>query len=306
MKYSVSNLMDVINMVMSMTGYGQDVFHLGNTTVTVEIRSVNHRFFDFTAKIPRSLLFLEDKIKRTLQLYFQRGRMEVYINVQGDGLTQKELYTDWDLMDKYIDQIKSAKARYNLAGEIPVTIMPEIPDLLSVQETENYSDELINAITTSVKRACEQLLLMREEEGDFLLKDISNRMLEIQDTVSHLQTRRESVIEEYRERIQSRIYNFLGENDVIDQTRMHQEIALLAEKGDITEEITRLQSHIDHFSETIDLNDAIGRKLDFIMQEMHREANTVGSKSTDAKIGVWIVALKSEIEKIKEQIQNIE
>lgn len=298
--------MDVINMVMSMTGYGQDVFHLGNTTVTVEIRSVNHRFLDFTAKIPRSLLFLEDKIKRILQSYFQRGRMEVYINVQGDGLVQKELYTDWDLMDKYIDQIKSAKARYNLSGEIPVTIMPEIPDLLSVQETENYSDELKNSITTSAKRACEQLLLMRKEEGSFLLKDVSNRMLEIQETVSHLQTRRESVIEEYRDRIQSRIYNYLGENDVIDQTRLHQEIALLAEKGDITEEITRLQSHIDHFIETIELNDAIGRKLDFIMQEMHREANTVGSKSTDAKIGVWIVSLKSEIEKIKEQIQNIE
>ncbi len=298
--------MDVIYMVMSMTGYGQDVFHLDNTTVTVEIRSVNHRFLDFTAKIPRSLLFLEDKIKRILQLSFQRGRMEVYINVQGDGLVQKELYTDWDLMDKYIDQIKSAKARYNLAGEIPVTIMSEIPDLLSVQEIENYSDELINSITASVKRSCEQLLLMRKEEGEFLLKDIRNRMLGIQDTVSHLQTRRESVIEEFRDRIQSRISKYLGKNDVIDQTRMHQEIALLAEKGDITEEITRLQSHIDHFFETIELNDAIGRKLDFIMQEMHREANTVGSKSTDAKIGVWIVSLKSEIEKIKEQIQNIE
>ncbi|WP_209482193.1 YicC/YloC family endoribonuclease [Virgibacillus litoralis] len=293
-------------MVMSMTGYGQDVFHLGNTTVTVEIRSVNHRFLEFTAKTPRSLLFLEDKIKRILQSYFQRGRMEVYINIQGDGLVQRELYTDWELMDKYIDQIRSAKARYNLAGDIPVTIMSEIPDLLSVQEVENYSEELRDSITTSITRACEQLLQMREEEGTFLIKDVNNRMLVIQEIVSNLQTRRESVIEEYRDRIQSRINNYVGENDIIDQTRINQEIALLAEKGDITEEITRLQSHIDHFFDTIGLNDAIGRKLDFIMQEMHREANTVGSKSTDAKIGIWIVSLKSEIEKIKEQIQNIE
>lgn len=298
--------MDVINMVMSMTGYGQDVFHLGNTTVTVEIRSVNHRFLDFTAKIPRSLLFLEDKIKRILQSYFQRGRMEVYINVQGDGLVQKELYTDWDLMDKYIDQIKSAKARYGLAGEIPATFMSTIPDLLSVHEVENQSDELNDAIIASTKRACKQVLLMRKEEGGFLLKDLNGRMRAIQETVFQLQTRRENVIEEYRDRIQSRINNYIGENDIMDQARLHQEVALLAEKGDITEEITRLLSHIDHFFETIELNNAIGRKLDFIMQEMHRETNTIGSKSTDGKIGIWIVSLKSEIEKIKEQIQNIE
>lgn len=293
-------------MVMSMTGYGRDVFFLGDATITVEIRSVNHRFLDFTAKIPRSFLFLEDKIKRVVQSHFHRGRVEVYINIEGEGLVQRRLNADWELMDQYIEQMKSAKSRYDLAGEIPTTILSTIPGLLSVQEIENQPNELKESIIASTKRVCEQVLLMRKEEGSFLLNDLKNIMEDIREIVAQLKSRRGRVIEEYRDRIQSRINNFIGESDTIDHARMQQEIAVLAEKGDITEEITRLLSHIDHFFETIEVDDAIGRKLDFIMQEMQREANTIGSKSTDAKIGIWVVTLKSDIEKIKEQIQNIE
>lgn len=293
-------------MIKSMTGYGRDVFSLGETAITIEIRSVNHRFLDFSAKVPRSLLFLEDQIKRVIQSYFHRGRLEVFINMEGKGLAEKQLQTDWDLMDQYIKEIKRAKSRYDLSGEIPVTIMSEFTDLFSIQERENQPDNLKDLITAGTKYACESVLSMREEEGSFLLHDLNNRIEHIRETVLQLKTRRESVIREYRERIQSRIDNYVGDNAMIDEARMHQEIALLAEKGDVTEEITRLLSHIDHFSDTMELQEAIGRKLDFIIQEMHREANTIGSKSTDAKISEWVVMLKSDIEKMKEQIQNIE
>ncbi|WP_164669062.1 YicC/YloC family endoribonuclease [Virgibacillus doumboii] len=293
-------------MVKSMTGYGRDVISFDETTITVEIRSVNHRFLDFSAKMPRSLLFLEDKIKRIIQSYFHRGRLEVFLNIDGNSLVEKELLTDSNLMDQYIEEIRRAKSRYDLSGEIPITIISNFLDLFSVHEKENQPDDLNDLIVAGTKRACERVRSMRQEEGRFLLEDLNTRMERIRETVQQLQTRREYVIREYRERVQARIDNYIGENAIIDEARMHQEIALLAEKGDITEEITRLLSHIDHFSETIEMQEAIGRKLDFNIQEMHREANTIGSKSTDAKISEWIVKLKSDIEKMKEQIQNIE
>lgn len=297
---------DVVGMVRSMTGYGRNIVSIDNTSITVEIRSVNHRFLDFTAKIPRAFLYLEDKIKKVIQTHFDRGRIEVYINIAGDGITRKKIQTDWTLMDQYINQLKHAKSRYDLSGSIPVSIMSTLPEIVSVQEIEDHPSELEGAVIKSVHHTCEQVLTMRKEEGKFLLNDMNERMTVVQDTISRLKTRRNYVIEEYRERIQSRVKDHISENVTIDDGRLHQEIAILAEKGDITEEITRLMSHIEHFFELVQFDEAIGRKLDFILQEMHREANTIGSKSTDAKVGNWIVSLKSDLEKIKEQIQNIE
>ncbi|WP_188454445.1 YicC/YloC family endoribonuclease [Virgibacillus oceani] len=293
-------------MVKSMTGFGRDVIQLGEASLTVEIRSVNHRFLDFNTKIPPSFLFLEDKFKKMIQSYFKRGRIEMYIGIEGKGFAEKSLHTDWDLMDQYVEQIKRAKERYHLSGEIPASIVAALPDLFSVQQIEQRTDQQTEAILASVEKACSEVYEMRVKEGMHLFHDILDRMKTIRDTVSQLQTRRESVIAEYRNRIFDRIHQHLDEHVQIDDARLVQEIALLAEKGDITEEITRLFSHIDHFLRTTETSDAIGRKLDFILQEMHRETNTIGSKSTDTKIGEWVVSLKSDIEKIKEQVQNIE
>ncbi|WP_099158036.1 YicC/YloC family endoribonuclease [Virgibacillus ndiopensis] len=293
-------------MVKSMTGFGRDVVHIGETTITVEIRSVNHRYLDFNTKFPSAFLFLEDRIKRVVQSYFKRGRIEIYIGIEGDGFVKRSLHTDWDLMDQYMEQIKRAKERYNLSGEIPTSIITTMPDLFSIQREEQQVDRQTESILTSIEKACSKVSEMRENEGKHLLHDILNRMETIRNTITLLHTRRESVINEYRDRIFWRINEHLDGRASIDDARMLQEIALLAEKGDITEEITRLFSHIDHFLQTTENQDAIGRKLDFILQEMHRETNTIGSKSTDPKIGEWVVSLKSDVEKIKEQIQNIE
>lgn len=296
----------VVNMVMSMTGFGVHVINMDNTTITVEIRSVNNRFLDFTAKMPRSFFSLEDKIKKIIQSYFGRGRIEVYISVEGKGFVQKTLKTDWDIMDNYMEQVNIAKTRYQLNGDIPVAIITSIPEVISIQESIHQPDGLKESILAGTKQACEQVEAMRKEEGLFLFNDLKERMDAIYDIIIVLQTHRGHVIKEYRDRIQARINDHLDDTVTMDHARIHQEIVLLAEKGDITEEITRLFSHVELGKETLDEKGAIGRKLDFITQEMHREANTIGSKSTDVKISEWTIALKGEIEKVKEQLQNIE
>ncbi|UJL47885.1 YicC family protein [Virgibacillus sp. NKC19-16] len=292
-------------MAMSMTGYGTSTSHLENTMLTVEIRSVNHRYLDFTAKIPRFFLFLEDKIKKIIQSYFGRGRIEVYISIEGESFVKKTVKTDWDLMDQYMDQLGKAKSRYHLIGDIPAEILAAIPELITIREAEEYPDGLKDAILTCTKEACEQVRVMRQEEGVFLSNDLEERLNTIYNIVSLLQTNRIRVMEEYRERIQKRIRDHLDDNTV-DQARVYQEIVLLAEKGDITEEVVRLLAHIEHFRGTLNTAEPIGRTLDFITQEMHREANTIGSKSTDTEISAYTVSLKREIEKMKEQLQNIE
>lgn len=293
-------------MVRSMTGYGRDVVHIGKTTVTVEIKSVNHRFLDFNIKIPHTLLFLEEKIKEIVRSFFNRGRIELYISVDGEGFAQNILETDWKLLDQYMGQLQQVKERYQLTGEIPMSTLLSIPELFSVRQTAEQSELELDMVIKSIEAACVQVKQMRENEGEKLLTDIVARMNIIRELVSSLKTRREHVIDEYRERISARIEDHLDGAMDIDKSRLYQEIALLAEKGDITEEITRLGSHIDQFFTTIEKDGQVGRRLDFILQEMHRETNTIGSKSTDPKISEWVVSIKSELEKMKEQVQNIE
>ncbi|RDW17893.1 YicC family protein [Oceanobacillus chungangensis] len=292
-------------MAMSMTGYGSSVLYIEDASITVEIRTVNHRFLDIAIKMPSFLLFLEEKIKKIIQYQFKRGRIEVIIEIAGSSLAQKKVEMDWELLDEYMEKINAAKERYSLSGELPVTILTSLPNILTVQEG-NQKDAFKDAILASVEKACEQAVAMRRKEGEYLFQDLMKRVSTIEDIVILLQTRRTLVIEEYRKRIKERVEDQLEGHTLIDPARIHQEIVLLAEKGDITEEVTRLISHIEHFRASIQMNDAIGRKLDFITQEMHREVNTIGSKSTDAKLSEWTISLKGEIEKIKEQVQNIE
>ncbi|GAA0612729.1 YicC family protein [Virgibacillus siamensis] len=293
-------------MVRSMTGYGKDVIHKGDTTVTIEVRSVNHRFLDVAVKLPRTILFLEDKIKKVMRTYVQRGHVDIYIQIDGDGMIQKELKTDWNMLAQYMEHFDRAKQQYDLEGTIPASVMTMIPDLMTVQEVEMETDAISEIVLTGVHHACERMVDMRTKEGEFLFHDLQNRSNVIEETVHHLQSLRETVTMEYHDRIQERLQYYIEDNKVVDRARMHQEIALLAEKGDISEETTRLMSHVSHFLEITYQQEAMGRKLDFIIQEMHREANTIGSKSTDPKIGKQIVSLKSNIEKMKEQVQNIE
>lgn len=301
-----NNIIGVIKMVMSMTGYGIDTFHLEETTITVEIRSVNSRYLDFIPKIPRSLHELEMDIKNIIQANFVRGRIEVYISITGDYLTNKTLQVDYHLINQYINQMKIVQNKYGLVGDLPLTALTSNEDLFSIEETKTSSDSIKQLLLHSVEKAAKQVLVNRESEGAFLIKDIIKRIKSIESMVKSVEERQENVYVHYRNRIKERIEKHVGDSIAVDQAQLLQEIALLAEKGDIVEEITRILSHIHHFRQVIQHENPIGRKLDFITQELHREVNTIGSKSVDSKISEWVVSMKSEIEKIKEQLQNIE
>ena len=297
--------MDVIDMPLSMTGYGRKVLHIENTMVTIEIRSVNHRFLDIAIKLPRTFLFLEDKLKKTVQSQFTRGRIEVYISIEGDGFSNQTLQADWELIDQYVTHLDRAKQKYHLNGEIPLTVLSSMQDFFHIKDTGGSLEKVHQLILEGTLDACKQVSVMRQEEGVYLTNDLTERLRSITETVLQLRTKRDIVRKEYQERIMERIRVYV-DDEISKDGKFYQEIVLLAEKGDITEEITRLLGHIEHFERTMNSKEAAGRKLDFIIQEMHREANTIGSKSTDVSISEWTVSLKSMIEKMKEQVQNIE
>lgn len=293
-------------MVKSMTGYGSDTFHLNGTTISVEIKSVNSRYLDFIPKVPRILHEVELEIKKRIQAYFGRGRIEVYVSITGESLTQKKIQVDWELMDQYVEHLQKVRKRYQLSEDIPFAAIAQEEALFTVQEDDESPESLHSLLLDSVDRACEAVVQNRKNEGEYLIHDIMQRIELMHDRLSIIQSRQESISKHYRERIQERIESHLEHNLKVDEAHIIQEVAILAERGDIQEELTRLFSHLEHFKRVASHTSPIGRKLDFITQEMHREVNTIGSKSVDAEISEAIVAMKSDIEKVKEQVQNIE
>ena len=299
----------MMNMVKSMTGYGNDTFQMNETVVTVEIKSVNSRYLDIISNIPRSLQEIEYSLKKMLQTYFSRGRIELYITLGGEPLHNKKVVVDWQLLDEYMQKFDEVRTKYNIKDHLPLSAIAEQDSLFVIQEVEENNDSFHEALYDSVKRACERIIQTREQEGQYLKQDVLVRIDHIQDMLAYIESSKEDIQQRYRKRMEERVHKHLVEQSVeVDENLLIQEVAVLAEKGDIHEEITRICSHIDHFKTVIeqDAEVGIGRKLDFIVQEMHRETNTIGAKSIDAKISEKIVTMKSEIEKIKEQIQNIE
>ncbi|MBU5266050.1 YicC/YloC family endoribonuclease [Virgibacillus proomii] len=293
-------------MAVSMTGYGNKQIVTEQATITVEIKTVNHRFLDIQMKIPNRLLFLEEKLKKIIQSFFQRGRVEVYIQIDGNTLFSKQVQINWSLIEQYMTQLQELKQRYQLAGDIPITVISAFPDVFSIQEVEEYSDELISTLLAVVTDVCKQVYAMRRVEGQALQSDLQERSETLQQLVDAIKRLRPMVMKEYRERIKHRLELHLNQELSKDDSRIYQEIVLLAEKGDISEEITRINSHIQQFKQTLELDGPIGRKLNFITQELLREVNTIGSKSVNSLISEHTITLKSEIEKIKEQVQNME
>ncbi|MCP8616578.1 YicC/YloC family endoribonuclease [Salirhabdus salicampi] len=293
-------------MVKSMTGYGRHVETIDNSRITVEVRTVNHRFLDLSIKMPKTLLHLEEKMKKMARQLLKRGRVDIFLSVDGEALENKKVDVDWILMDQYIEQLNKAKERYKMEGSIPVQALLQFEEVFTVTNEEDEGRKCADVILSCCEQAVQHALQMRKEEGAALKRDLIHRIQQIQSIIKQLEDDREQVIVHYRERIRQRIETYLEEELREDDSRVIQEVAILAEKGDITEEVTRLFSHVDQLATTLEKDEPIGRKLEFIVQEMHREANTIGSKSNDAMVSEKVVALKSEIEKVKEQVQNVE
>ncbi|TLS37311.1 YicC/YloC family endoribonuclease [Pseudalkalibacillus caeni] len=291
-------------MIRSMTGYGRANCQIHSISITVEMRSVNHRYCDITFRMPKHLLYIEDKMKKVIQKYVSRGKLEIYITVEGEGLTARTLSIDWDLMDQYIEGLKQAEKRYEVNGNVNLDSLLKVDDLFTVVEKEAKIESLEEKIIATVEEAAEKLCRMREKEGRSLKDDIANKLASLENYWEELNSYSDRVTKAYQERLHKKIEE-LTSDAVVDENRILTEVAIFADKASIDEELIRLRSHVKQFYSIL-TEEVIGRKLDFLVQELNRELNTIGSKANDYKISQKVVEMKSEIEKIREQVQNIE
>ncbi|UOQ47928.1 YicC family protein [Gracilibacillus caseinilyticus] len=293
-------------LMKSMTGFGRQELQLDEMYIIAEVKTVNHRYLDISFQMPKFLVPLEDRLKKIIQQQVKRGKVSVTINVSGTFTSSKKLTTNWDLVEQYINQFQQIKQTYQLHGEITLDMLGQYPDIFEVEQREESNTDTDTNVLLTLEKAVGNLHAMRLKEGAELGKDLQLRTEIIQNRIKQLGERRKIVIIEYQERIKERINSYLENTSVYDESRLFQEIALLAEKGDITEELTRIHSHVMQFQQLMKETEPIGRRLDFIVQELNRELNTIGSKSNDIWISEHVVSLKSEAERMKEQIQNVE
>ncbi|AIM17648.1 YicC family protein [Neobacillus sedimentimangrovi] len=291
-------------MVMSMTGFGRGKAESSFFTVNVEVKTVNHRFCEINIRMPRQLLKIEDKIKKKLNEHIRRGRAEVYISIEGEGAITRKLHVDWNLVEDYFQFITELKEKFSINGSVTLADILNRQDLIHIEECESGNEELEELVLTAVNDAVLKLVEMRKLEGEVLKKELLDIIARVETHLMELQTHAPMVVQMYKDRVIKRMQEFV--NGQLDETRILTEVAIFSEKADINEEITRLRSHIGQFIQALNEKDPIGRKLDFLIQEMNRETNTIGSKANDSNIAKKVVEIKSLLEKLKEQVQNIE
>ncbi|KYH29946.1 YicC/YloC family endoribonuclease [Clostridium colicanis] len=293
-------------MVRSMTGFGRGMTREGTSrSFIIEIKSVNHRYFDLNIKIPRNLLSLENKIRETIKAKINRGKVDVFINQSIYENDDVEVYFNEKLADSYLACLKKIKDRYEVIDDISVSLIAKFPDVITAEKKEENLEEIWSNLREPLNEAIDSLIKMRENEGTKLREDIIVKCTAIGELVSQIEEKSPLVVEDYKNKLNSRIAELLNTSEV-DDTRIAMEVALFADKAAIDEEIVRLKSHIAQLKQTLDKDEPIGRKLDFIVQEMNRETNTISSKANDLGILNLTINVKNYIEKIREQIQNIE
>lgn len=293
-------------MIKSMTGFGQAEYTDGERKFLVEMRSVNHRFCEISVRMPRQLNVLEEAIKKKIQETIKRGRIDVYIAIEHEGETPQSLEVNWSLADEYVQINREINQRYQWNATLASRDLITLPEVVQVKEEADDVESLRLPLLEAVTLASERLLEMREVEGEQLKVDLTSRVKHLTTLLDEIKKQAPTVVENYRERVRRRLTEFLGNQLDIDEGRLLTEVALFADRSDIDEEITRLESHCKQFLNNLKGNEPVGRKLDFILQEMNREANTIGSKANDLLISQKVVELKAELEKMKEQVQNIE
>lgn len=293
-------------MIKSMTGYGRgESQHLG-TNYVVEVRSVNHRFCDVSVQLAKWLKPLELMARRRIQEKFERGRFDASVFSMGrDQFSEKELKVDHDLARAYMNLLQSMKRELRLPGKIELNTILQLRDVLKVEEREEDPQAAWPGVSEALDSALESLQSMREAEGKALYSELTARLNSVQSLGEEIKSRQPEVTKEYRQRLRDRVNQLLG-GEAIDAQRLEQEVVLMAEKSDISEEVSRLAIHITEFRKLLESGDAVGRKLDFLLQEMNREVNTAASKALDVAVSHAAVNIKSELEKIKQQAQNIE
>lgn len=292
-------------MPKSMTGYGRSKMLFGAREITVEIRSVNHKFFEFSSRVPRQYGYIEDKLKALFSASISRGKVEAYVSISTNDGSDVSVEVNTPLAENYISALRKANTSLNLSDDITLTRLFGIPDIFTVTKAETDENELWEEVRATASAALEGFVDMRRREGERLKADILTKLDYIEETVAKIELRSPEVTKEYRERLYQKLCDILQDKN-IDEARILTEAAIFADKTAVDEETVRLKSHVASFRELLELDEPIGKKLDFLVQEMNREVNTTGSKCSDLTITKMVVDLKSTVEKVREQIQNIE
>ena len=292
-------------MVKSMTGYGRAVETVNGREFTVELRSVNNRYLDCTVKLPRALSFAEDAVKQAVKGAISRGKVYVFISVRSEGAEDVKITLNTAMVEGYLGAMHQMAKDYGIREDISVSLLSRMPDVFTVDKPEVDEEQLLADLLSVVNQALERFDAMRSAEGRALENDLRSRGQTILSLVEQVEAGSGQTVADYRTRLENKLKEVLA-NTAIDESRILTEAAIFADKVAVDEETVRLRSHLDQMNNMLTTGGAIGRKLDFLLQEMNRESNTIGSKCSDVRMARIVVDIKAELEKIREQTQNIE
>ena len=289
----------------SMIGYGRAKLQKESREYIVEIKSVNHKYLDMNIKLPRNLFCMEDRVRKSISNKISRGKIDVFITYINNGIEGKNILINKDIARLYIKELEELANENNIASGLRATEISKLPEVLNIVIDEDDEDKIWSDLNECLEEALSNFVNMRETEGERIKLDLEERLNEINENVAKIIQNSTGLIEEYVVKLRNRIKEML-DTDIVDETRLAQEIVIYSDKISIEEEITRIKSHIEQFRTLLDEKDPIGKKADFIIQEMNRETNTMGSKSGSIDIINLVIKIKTQIEDIREQIQNIE
>ena len=292
-------------MISSMTGYGRAQEVIGNKDITVEIKGINHRFFEFNARVPRTYGYIEERIKSVLQSSISRGKVEVSVAIYNVDTPDSEVAVNVELAKNYLETLRASAAELNIADDLKLSHLLQLNDVFTIHKKADDEEAVLSAVEEVTRKAVNSFVAMRRTEGSKLKEDLLSRIVSIENAVGVIEEKAAQMSDDYRERLYQKLTEILHDKN-IDEQRVLTEAAIFAEKVAVDEETVRLRSHISQFRQLLEIPEPVGRKLDFLIQEFNRETNTIGSKVQNVEITKIVVDIKSDIEKIREQIQNIE
>lgn len=292
-------------MIQSMTGFGRGEAANEKYKVTIEMKSVNHRYLDLSVRLPRKLNFYEPAIRNQVKEFAKRGKIDIFVSMEQLQENAESIQYNPQIAAAYLSGISQMADEFSIDGTIQAYQLARFPDVFTKAEEDDNEEEWIPIVTQALRDACEKFAESRRIEGEKLAKDLSEKLDHISDLVDKIETRSPQIVEEYRKKITEKVEQLLGDTQ-IDENLLATEIVMFSDKICVDEEMVRLRTHVEHVKETLVAGENIGRKLDFLIQEMNREANTTLSKANDSEVSEYGIDLKTEIEKIREQIQNIE
>lgn len=292
-------------MIRSMTGFGRATAQADGYFITVELKSVNHRYFDFSCRLPRQYGFAEEKLKTYINSRVSRGKIDCFLGVEALDTEDAEVLVNHTLASAYVNALKELSQTYSLKEDFGASFVSRFPDVFVLRKADEDEDKLWSLILPVAEQAVDKFIAMREAEGEKMRRDIALRADSIIESVSFIEERSPQTVKEYNDKLVARVHELIGDVS-LDEGRIMQEVAVFADKVAVSEETVRLRSHISQLNSFLNSDEPVGRKMDFLVQEINREANTIGSKASDVEIARRVVDIKAEVEKIREQIQNIE